>query len=505
MGRRDISQDLGMAANEESRLRPMLEANKIEHSSFISGSQTPPTPPPKRRPPPIETDKAEISRWSDRSETPLETPYENPRSPPFSPPAGTKSRPKSWPWHFFAVFLSLLWLPLIITLLVLNFTSHVIGASAWCPFGRCPSNAFSTHAVATAVRLDEKDHNVEAGLQFVAQAFEIWFMIIATSLLYDVGMLFARSSQGLPVAFMLTDLEFEKPKNLVNPLHWTTAFSGKHANGKRQKRSHIINLVLFAILAALLTITTNLMGAATAVLLIPSLSWVQTSKIPQQRFHSIALAQGPIGDTVFPQICNSSQLLAGNYSCTSSVHGASLDEWAATAQASVKQFSQPNGVPLLGTSQEAAVQFALNVSSDSNLVWIANRQVLKDVSGDYLEATGQGQNRLGTLSDTEGDSSDPRFSKSLQTVLQRTGPAVGVQANCFVGNVSVIVVAAGKEVHCYSNWQSDEGYNYTKVRHPWRNHWAWKTTDQIFSVSAASAPLTPSPHFTLPHPRILLR
>lgn len=70
----------------------------------------------------------------------------------------------------------------------------------------------------TVVRLDEQDHNVEAGLQYVAQALEIWFFSIATSLLYDVGILFARSSQGLPVGYMLTHSGFDKTKNLFNPL-----------------------------------------------------------------------------------------------------------------------------------------------------------------------------------------------------------------------------------------------------------------------------------------------
>ena len=103
-----------------------------------------------------------------------------------------KSRPKSYRWHLCSQLLSLLWLGPIITLLVLNFRNHVIGASIWCPFGRCFSDAFGDDAIATAVRLDKWDHDVLASLQFVAQAFEIWFLMIATALLYDVGMFFAR-------------------------------------------------------------------------------------------------------------------------------------------------------------------------------------------------------------------------------------------------------------------------------------------------------------------------
>ena len=114
--------------------------------------------------------------------------------PPPSPPniPSPISQPKSWSWHLVSLLLSLLWLGPIITLLVLNFRNHVIGASIWCPFGKCFSDAFGDDAIATAVRLDKWDHDLLASLQFAAQAFEIWFLVIATALLYDVGMLFAR-------------------------------------------------------------------------------------------------------------------------------------------------------------------------------------------------------------------------------------------------------------------------------------------------------------------------
>lgn len=63
-----------------------------------------------------------------------------------------KSRPKSWTWHLLSQLVSLFWFGPIITLLVLNFRSHVIGASIWCPFGKCTSDAFGDNAIATAVR-----------------------------------------------------------------------------------------------------------------------------------------------------------------------------------------------------------------------------------------------------------------------------------------------------------------------------------------------------------------
>ncbi|MCJ1449754.1 hypothetical protein MMC28_000082 [Mycoblastus sanguinarius] len=249
----------------------------------------------------------------------------------------SKNKPKSWTCHLLSLLVSFLWLAPIITLLVLNFKRQIIGASVWCPFGKCSSDAFDDSAIAITVEVDKKDHDILAGLQFVAQALEMWFMIIATALLYDVTMAFARSHWGLPVGYIWTHLEFSDIKNLINPLLWTSAFPRPGASSSERKRFRSVKPFLFALLAVILTILTSLMGAATAVLLIPTLQWVETEQTPQQRFNGIALAQPPRRDAVFPGSCNNSQLLAGNFSCTSRVYGPSLDEWAATGLASTEQ------------------------------------------------------------------------------------------------------------------------------------------------------------------------
>ena len=286
--------------------------------------------------------------------------------------------------------------------------------------------------------------------------------MIASALLYDVAMLFARSPGGLPVGYLLTFLEFGDFKNLVNPLLWTSAFPSRQISSKHGHRG-ITKLLLLALLAAFLTILTNLMGAATAVLLIPSLQWVKTDRIPQQRFEELALAQPPQGSSVFAGSCSDAQLSVGNFSCTSNVYGPSLDEWAASALSSTKQFEQPFGTAILATSQESAVQFALNGSSDLTIIWVANRQVLRDLSQDYLSDIGMTHNYLRAIGDTDDGTGDAEFNKSLQTFLERTGPSIGVQANCYAGNVSVTKVADDKEVHCFSRWSPDEVHDYTKV------------------------------------------
>ena len=165
-----------------------------------------------------------------------------------------------------------LWIVPITALLVLNFKSHVIGASIWCPRGKCNAEAYSENAIAKARKLDAEDHNIFGALQLVSKALEAWFMVVATGLVYDIAFYLAKSSGGLPIGYLFTHLEFAHIKNLVNPLLWTSALPP--GNFLSLEPAGTWKLYMFAILAALLTLLTNLMGPATAVLVLPSLKWV---------------------------------------------------------------------------------------------------------------------------------------------------------------------------------------------------------------------------------------
>ncbi len=273
-----------------------------------------------------------------------------------------------WPWHFLFQLIHLFWLAPIIVFLIFNLQNRVIGASVWCPFGKCASNAFNS---ATAVKYNKTDHDTLAGLQFAAQAIQVWFLIIATGLLYDIALFFAQSPQGLPIGYLMTHLHFGNLKNLMNTQLWTSACT--HSTPSTGLARIHIGLILFALLGALLTIMVSLMGAAAAVLLIPTLQWVETEQVAQQEFDNIALAQNPLG--AFSDSCDDTQLAAGSFSCTANTYGPSLDAGAATALASTKQFQQPNGLANVGTSQEAAKKFALNASDDRAVICVAIRQV----------------------------------------------------------------------------------------------------------------------------------
>ena len=72
----------------------------------------------------------------------------------------------------------LLWLAPVLTLLVLNFKGHIVGASAWCPNQNCQVGWFYIQSVAehNLYKLDRRDHNLLGVLQLVAKALEIWYV-----------------------------------------------------------------------------------------------------------------------------------------------------------------------------------------------------------------------------------------------------------------------------------------------------------------------------------------
>ena len=366
----------------------------------------------------------------------------------------TRSRARRLSWHVLSHLFAFLWLAPIIALLTLNYKRHVIGASVWCPKGRCSADAFGTQAFTRAEQLDQADHDILGALQFVAKALEVWFMIAATSLLFDVAMMFAKKGRGLPVGFLLTHLEFGDIRNLVNPLLWTSPMP--HGNSRSESRSRIIKLYLFAILAAFLTILTNMMGPATAVLILPTLQWVETEKVPFQRFNGTGLARAPAGDRFHN--CDNATLRAGNYSCLANFYGPTLDAWAASGIAATYQL-QESGYPMTSGSQQDSLQFTLNATQNGSLTWVPNRQLLGDMSYEFEKTIGY------LLLDDPPIEPDPVFNNSLSTVLQRNGPSIGVQTDCFVGgNLTVTTVAPDQEVRCFSNWTIDYESYYTKVR-----------------------------------------
>lgn len=362
----------------------------------------------------------------------------------------TDSQPKSFSWHLLGHVVSITWVVPIIALLVLNLTNHIIGPSAWCPGGRCPANVWADDAVARAKHLDENDHNTLGALQLVAKALEVWFMLIATALIYDLAMILARMEGGLPIGFLLTHLQFTDVRNLFNPHLWTSAIPQRGAPRSQQKSA--ARLMAFGVFAALLTILANLMGPAAAVLVLPSLRWIDTKHIPVQVFNGMYYDKSPMVNAAYDN-CTVDLLAAGNYSCTYVPYASSLDHFAASALTTEVQYTKPYSLKIASTSQESAVQFLVNSTLDNLISWAANRQVLLELSLDLF--------KLGNPK--EFGSAATNLNDSLQVVLNRQGPSIGFNAYCNPGNAMVVKVADDKEVHCFSQWTMDSINNYTKA------------------------------------------
>ncbi|KAL8652838.1 MAG: hypothetical protein Q9226_004090 [Calogaya cf. arnoldii] len=349
--------------------------------------------------------------------------------------------------HWLSHILSLLWIVPISTLLWLNFSKHVIGASAWCPRGNCNAEGNSDNAIKRAQKLDSHDHNVTGALQFVAKALEVWFFFVATSLVYDMGIMFAKRGRGLPVGYLLSHLEFGDIRYILNPLLWTSPLPREQ--GVPEKPARIIKLYLFAIITAMLTILANLMGPSTAVLVLPTLQWIDTPRIMHETFNRTAASQRPAGEYSFPD-CSAQELQEGNYSCTAETYGPSLDAWAAQHSASYKQLSAyDDGTIILGASQEAALVFSINGSATYDTVWVPSRQVLRDMSHEFQKLRGV------YTEDDPPEYPDQVFNNSLQTILQRQGPSLGFYASPYRGNVSDYDLPDGRWVRCFTGWNTD--------------------------------------------------
>lgn len=392
------------------------------------------------------------------------------------------------------MLLGFLWIAPMVTLLLLNFNQHIIGASAWCPKGDCSHDPVGNSADSfTHIKeLDEADHNTLGALQFVAKGLEIWFAAVATNLIYNIAMRLASGDGGLPISYLLAHLEVLDFLCLLELKLWKAPL---HLNGYPRRKRRTIALYIFAVFTALMCILANLMGPAVASLVLPTLQWKNTTIYGEQKLIVLDIGTPPAGDTLFPN-CSSTLLSRGLYSCTSDTYAASLDNWASFAIASEKQNSADlhasfnyDRSAVQATSQERAVSFTFNTTLSSvdgaaPIFWAPSRQTLRDLSLDLANF----------IKTTQGNSADPSYgayNNSLQTILNRQGPAIGVQANLYQGNASVTTVVdqlGSRQIRCFDKWTAWSDDEYTKCV---RTGEAWNVnaTNKFaqFNISSATS------------------
>lgn len=365
-------------------------------------------------------------------------------------------------WASVHLFLGSLWLVPIVVLLWLNLSSFRIGPSASC-LGGCKADPLATDNGKWAVGLDRNDHNTLGGLQLVAKALELWFLFVAISLVYKIAMLLASRDGGLPIGLLTSPVEFADPRALFEIFRAVLRSPGQHR--LRERTLPKLCLHLFVIFVVFMCVLVNLMGPAVAVLVLPTLQWVNLPKNAQHSFNASAIAKLPDGIVpgeedrqIFPN-CSSADLDSRFYSCTFIPYAASLDSWDDEVIATdSNRIGYYNTAQTAGISPEGDVFFTINATNSSaDVVWAPNRQILREISED-----------LNNFHDASQDLSQypayRAYNSSLTTVLKRKGPVFGAFGNAYIPvNTTRIFVGDQQEVRCYGGYMSpsleDGDYN----------------------------------------------
>ena len=399
----------------------------------------------------------------------------------------------------------------------LNWSKFVIGPSAWCPLGKCAADPLANDAVGRAQRYDKHDHNTLGALQFVAKALELWFIFVAGLLLYNVTMLLAAGNHGLPIGLLTSPVEFADPRSLIDTI--------RAANRSRHQRTTSVSigskfiLGSFILLVAFMCLIVNLMGPAVAVLVIPTLQWVELEKNASHSLKTFQLGDMPevradvgMNGTVFPN-CHSDDITARRFSCNAGAYAASLDTWVDAAIAGNSQIvSYNNNTMYNGISAEGRVFFTFNATNNyTETAWVPNRQMLREISSDldlFLDANSAAQSSdKQFMEDHIYETDDPSllleqttvntvtddykpYINSLQTLLKRQGPIAGAIGNVyFPSNASFTTLGEYKWVRCFEGYSSslpgldkfNDQTSYTKCLKLGRD---WSPTYSLANFSA---------------------
>ncbi|KAL4864420.1 hypothetical protein BDV12DRAFT_205676 [Aspergillus spectabilis] len=367
---------------------------------------------------------------------------------------------------------SFLWLGPALAILILNFRGHIIGSGLNCR-GHCRIDPYSTSQVEQIDRLDGTNRDVVGALQFVAKGLEVWFMYVAAGFIYTLAVYLSSKDHRLPISLLLVYAEFMDLlylKDLAMRIYDLLKEKGEvERNSQVEKILTSPPLVLYIFIAAVaaLCVVANLMGVATATLIIPALQWIDINQDGSLAFGTMLSSQAP--DNGIIALCEASDFDTRTYNCTSNLYAASLDELVEAAVATERQSAGRSAVVLPPVSQEANMTFSANVTDSVNIRWVANRQLLREFSSDLANYY------LATTSDsgTGGDYPDShRFNQSLQALLSRVGPTIGLTGGCFLHEgAEIFEISDDREVRCYGGLATVDRTLATKCI-PWGSGWA---------------------------------
>jgi hypothetical protein len=394
-----------------------------------------------------------------------------------------------------------LWVLPIVTLLTFNFMPYVVGASAWCPNGKCNPGLFALSPSTTIEnmrRFDEQDHNLLGALQIVAKLLEIWFTLIAAALVSKMTFWLARRNKGLPVELLTKSSSFaDLPETLVEPLLrkartsasnpevaldtlrriWKAILSIFNSDQRGSPNTRRWSIRIFVIITAILCMVCNLIGPAIAVLVLPTLRWVPTELVGDRTFESMGASERPQVGEGHRYFETSTYCIQDNFdnlslSCATDPYASKLDSWIGSYVA-----SDGNGN---GLSQEWSIKFRVNQTSSAPELesfdgqqnpttswWVPSRQLLSSLDDDLMKVQMISQGSNDTTADEDFGQETPRrlidtpntyvgYNNSLRLILERKGPVLGaivqIHQNFDGTAVWTSTIDDDRSVRCYRDY-----------------------------------------------------
>ncbi|KAK3109353.1 hypothetical protein LTR53_017481, partial [Teratosphaeriaceae sp. CCFEE 6253] len=398
----------------------------------------------------------------------------------------------------------LLWTAPIVTLLVFNLKGYTIGASAWCPGGKCWVDAFAYDSSIPELnvhRFDRQGHNLLGVLQLVAKILEIWFELVAVALVYHYTMRLAAMKEGLPIGYLNRPNEFADLPGLFESLLWSSLprAKGPQAYNKRSSRWRVW---AFIAMTVILCFICNLIGPAIAVLVIPSLQWTKAPQVAYQTFTELGSGNPPSvdgfanGDT-FSGSCVPDDFANQRYACTNYDWAEKLDSWTTSWIVAAAESSYTT------VTQQDALIFTLNTSKPDAagdyhglLYWAPSRQLVSTFSEDrnIVQYIGQGYNATAIGLTDDEFSGYSIYNKSQQLQLQRNGHILRAYATQWYDQYDeyswTTTVDSERALQCFGYYSY--GYtsnNYTKCIQDGAG-WGANTKYSTFTIDTTSANVT---------------
>ena len=380
-----------------------------------------------------------------------------------------------------SLFVGLAWLGPIIFLLHWNFTTQVVGprvgSAAKCPDRNCSPNNYTSPPTGTNMALenDYASRDTIGALQVVAKALEVWFIYNACSLIWIIMRIMLTGLSGLPTSHLTRHVEVADPFKFIESTFWSPLRLLEFFNYPRSRISEnprmsryqesagdfrssgTRGVYLFTLITVVVATIVNFMGPATAILLIPRVTWLDGPQPPQARFLQLNTEQ-PVNILG----CSSEDLLAGHYECVDTEFGSSLDSLVEYLHHTLKRSQVtprfPGNPPNVGLSTEGLLSYFYNITVNlqplqsgksaveyPTTAWAPNRHLMQGLMNDFIEfaneSTGLKHAPSGPLA---------AVNNSIDVMLERSGPIVGLVGLVGLYQLRETVVDAGRTIRCYT-------------------------------------------------------